>query len=89
MKQNFLTKLFSDDNDINEKSVIGFASFGIMSLFAFADLLTGYFGKDLIINEFIYNSFMVMTLGSLGIGSVDKFINKKSQNKNEEEEVIE
>jgi len=88
MKQSFLTKLFSDNNDINEKSVIGFASFGIMSLFAFADLLTGYFGKDLIINEFIYNSFMIMTLGALGIGSVDKFINKKSS-KSEDEDVVE
>ena len=88
MKQSFLTKLFSDNNDINEKSVIGFASFGIMSLFAFTDLLTGYFGKDLIINEFIYNSFMIMTLGALGIGSVDKFINKKSS-KSEDEDVVE
>jgi hypothetical protein len=41
------------------------------------DLVTGYFGKDLIINEFIYNSFLVICLGSFGIGSVDKFINSK------------
>jgi hypothetical protein len=47
--------LFKDENDINEKSVVGFLSFAIMVLFAFADLLTGYFGKDLVINEFIYN----------------------------------
>ena len=70
--------LFKDSNDINEKSVIGFAAFGIMTIFAIVDLVTGYFGKDLVINEFIYNSFLIMTLGAFGIASVDKFINKKS-----------
>ena len=33
--------IFKDDNDINEKSVVGFASFVIMTLFAIADLVTG------------------------------------------------
>ena len=47
--------LFKDDNDINEKSVIGFISFLIMVMFALTDLLTGYLGKDLVINEFIYD----------------------------------
>ena len=42
--------LFKDNNDINEKSVVGFASFVIMVLFAVLDLVTGYFGKDLVIN---------------------------------------
>ena len=37
--------LFKDENDINEKSVVGFAAFVIMVVFAFADLVTGYFGK--------------------------------------------
>jgi hypothetical protein len=27
--------IFKDDNDINEKSIVGFASFAIMVLFAF------------------------------------------------------
>jgi hypothetical protein len=53
--------IFKDENDINEKSVVGFASFVIMVLFAIADLTTGYFGKDLVINEFVYNSFVIVT----------------------------
>tara|TARA_R110001592_G_scaffold64818_1_gene199138 strand:+ start:27634 stop:27873 length:240 start_codon:yes stop_codon:yes gene_type:complete len=73
--------LFKDENDINEKSVVGFLSFAIMVLFAFADLLTGYFGKDLVINEFIYNSFVVITLGSFGIAEVGKIFGKKGQEK--------
>ncbi len=77
--KNFFNNLFSDKNDINEKSVIGFAAFGVMTLFALADLITGYLGKDLVINEFIYNSFLTITLGSLGIGSIDKFVNRSKK----------
>jgi hypothetical protein len=69
--------IFKDKNDINEKSVVGFASFAIMTLFAFADLATGYFGKDLVINEFIYNSFVIITLGSFGIAEAGKIFGKK------------
>jgi hypothetical protein len=82
----FWKELFSDDNHINEKSVVGFASFAVMVLAMIADLVTGYFGKDLVINEFIYNSFLVICLGSFGIGSIDKFINSKKPNSTEEEE---
>ncbi len=78
-----LTELFRDSNDINEKSVIGFASFIVMVLFACVDLVTGYMGKPLIINEFIFNSFLIMTLGAFGIASVDKFINSKYENKSQ------
>ena len=69
--------LFKDENDINEKSVVGFASFAIMTMFAVADLLTGYLGKDLVINEFIYNSFVIITLGSFGIAEAGKIFGKK------------
>ena len=69
--------IFKDENDINEKSVVGFASFAIMVLFAIADLLTGYLGKDLVINEFVYNSFVIITLGSFGIGEIGKVFGKK------------
>ena len=68
--------IFKDENDINEKSVVGFAAFAIMTLFAFVDLATGYFGKDLVINELIYNSFVVVTLGSFGIAGLEKFAKK-------------
>ena len=68
--------IFKDENDINEKSVVGFAAFAIMTLFAFVDLATGYFGKDLVINELIYNSFVFVTLGSFGIAGIEKFAKK-------------
>ena len=72
--------IFKDSNDWNEKSIVGFCSFVIMVLFAIADLVTGYFGKDLVINEYIYNSFLWIVLGSFGIDSAQKVFgkNKKS-----------
>jgi len=65
--------LFKEKNDINEKNVIGFASFIVMTLFAIADLLTSLIAdKDLIINEVVYNSFVWVTLGCFGISAVEK-----------------
>ena len=70
--------LFKDDNNINEKSVVGFIAFAVMVLFALADLFLGFFGgKDLIINEHIYDSFVIVTLGAFGIAEVGKIFGKK------------
>lgn len=69
--------IFKDENDINEKSVVGFASFTIMVIFAVADIITGFFGKDLVIQEFIYDSFLFITLGSFGIAEAGKIFGKK------------
>ena len=69
--------IFKDSNDINEKTVVGFASFAIMTIFAVVDLITGYFGKDLVINEFIYDSFLFITLGSFGIAELGKIFNNR------------
>ena len=77
------TDIFKDTNDVNEKSVVGFMAFVIMVVFAVADIVTGYIGKDLVINEFIFNAFLWIVLGSFGIGSIDKFINKNKENENE------
>jgi hypothetical protein len=74
--KNFMT-IFKDGNDWNEKSIIGFLAFAVMVMFAIADLATGYFGKDLVIQEFIYNSFVWVVLGSFGIDGVTKFAGKK------------
>lgn len=70
-------EIFKDQNDINEKSVIGFMSFAVMVIFAIVDLVTGYLGKDLVINEFIYDSFTLITLGCFGIAGLEKIFGKK------------
>ena len=74
----WIREIFRDKNDINEKSVVGFLSFAVMVIFAVADLVTGYVGEDLVINEFIYNSFVLITLGSLGIAGAEKIFGSKS-----------
>jgi ABC-type uncharacterized transport system permease subunit len=83
--KNFFKQLFSDDNHINEKSFIGFLAFCVMVLCMIVDLVTGWMGKPLLINEFVFNSFLIITLGSFGIASVDKYINsKREENENAE-----
>ena len=37
--------IFKDDNNWNEKAIIGFIAFIIMCIIMIADLLTGWFGK--------------------------------------------
>lgn len=74
-------ELFKDDNDINEKSVVGFGSFIVMVVFAAADIVTGAFGTDLVINEFVYNSFVIITLGSFGIAEAGKVFGSKKDSK--------
>jgi hypothetical protein len=76
----FLKNLFSDNNDINEKSVVGFMAFMVMVVAMAVDLITGYMGKELLINEYIFNGFLVITLGSFGIAAVDKYVTKKADN---------
>ena len=71
--------MFKDKNDVNEKNVVGFLSFAVMVIFAIADIGSGIFGKDLVINEFIYNSFVIITLGSFGIDGLQKFASKKDK----------
>ena len=75
----FFSDLFDDSNSINEKAIIGFISFIIMIVFAIVDIITGTMHKELVVNEFIYDSFKVLTIACFGIASVDKFINKKNQ----------
>ena len=68
--------IFKNNNDWNEKSIVGFVAFVIMVLFALTDLFTGYLGKDLVINETIYNAFTWIVIGCFGIAGVEKFAGK-------------
>jgi|TARA_R100000234_G_scaffold94401_1_gene62645 hypothetical protein len=69
-------KIFKDNNDWNEKSIIGFVAFLIMVVVMIIDLVTGAVGADLVINEFVYDSFVWVVLGCFGISGVEKFAKK-------------
>ena len=68
--------IFKNNNDWNEKTIVGFIAFVVMVCFALLDLTTGYLGKDLVINETIYNSFTWIVIGCFGIAGVEKFAGK-------------
>ena len=69
-------EIFKDNNDWNEKAIIGFIAFVIMCLIMIAYLVTGWVGKDLVINEFVYDSFVFVVLGCFGIAGLEKFAKK-------------
>lgn len=69
--------LFLDDNDINEKAIIGFISFGLMTIFGACDLITAFYQWDLVISDTIYTSFVVVTLGAFGISEAGKAFGSK------------
>ena len=79
MKQ-FIKDLFNDQNSINEKSIVGFIAFIMMIVTLTGDIVTGVLGREMPIHEFIFDGFMVIVLGSFGIASVDKWINKTKNN---------
>lgn len=69
--------IFKKSNDYNEKTVVGFISFAIMTVVMIVDLITGFIGQPLLINEYVFNAFMYITLGSFGIAGLEKFASKE------------
>ena len=70
--------IFKDKNDYNEKTIVGFMSFSVMSIAAIADIVTGILGNELIISDTVFNSFVIITLGAFGIAEAGKIFNPKS-----------
>ena len=71
--------IFKDKNDFNEKTIVGFMSFSVMSIAALADVVTGIMGNELVISDTIFNSFVIITLGSFGIDGVTKIFTKNKE----------
>ena len=69
-------ELFKDKNEYNEKNIIGFLSFALMCVFGIVDLAMGIIGIELMVNDYIYNSFVWVTLGSFGIAGAEKVYKK-------------
>lgn len=69
--------IFKDDNDYNEKSIIGFISFAIMVIIALTEIIISIFGGELKVSEFIYDSFFWITVSSFAIDEGGKLLRKK------------
>ena len=78
--------IFKKSNDYNEKVIIGFLSFTVMVGAIVVDLVTGYMGKALELNEYIFDAFMYICLGSFLPDVLEKFAGFKHGNKTNNEE---
>jgi hypothetical protein len=72
--------IFENKNKYNEKNIVGFLSFAMMTLFALTDIGTGLWGRQLVINDIIFNSFVYITLGAFGIAEAGRIFGKKEEN---------
>jgi len=80
----FWKDLVSDNNDINEKSFVGVVSFFAMIFTLIADVVTGILGQELVIKEFIFDGFLILTSVSFGISMAGTaFGNKESKDTEE------
>ena len=78
-------ELISDDNQINEQAFVGVISFFAMVFVLFVDVITGIIGNELVIKEFIFDGFMLLTLGAFGITTAGRIMSLKNKSKKEEE----
>lgn len=76
-KINAFFSIFKDNNDWNEKNIIGFIAFAIMVIVMIADIITGICGKDLVIEEYVYNSFLILVLGCFGISGLESIFKRR------------
>ena len=89
----FFRELISDNNNINEQAFVGVISFFAMVFVLLVDVVTGILSKELIIKEFIFDGFMILTLGAFGITTAGRIMSlkKKAEEKEKssnEEEVV-
>lgn len=71
--------IFKDDNDWNEKSIIGFIAFLVMVAVVAVDLVTGWMGRELVINDYVFNAFTIIVLGCFGISGAENIMGKKTK----------
>jgi hypothetical protein len=77
----FFRELISDDNQINEQAFVGVVAFFAMLFILMVDVITNILGKEIIIKEFIFDGFMILTLGAFGITTAGRIMSLKKKNK--------
>jgi hypothetical protein len=75
----FFRDLISDDNAINEQAFVGVISFFAMVFTLLVDVITGIIGNELVIKEFIFDGFMLLTLGAFGITTAGRIMKLKNK----------
>jgi len=82
----FFRELISDDNHINEQAFVGVVAFFAMVFILIVDVITGIMSKELIIKEFIFDGFMILTLGAFGITTAGRIMSLKKKAADEKKE---
>jgi hypothetical protein len=77
--------IFKKSSDYNEKVIIGFLSFMVMVVAIIVDLVTGWLGKPLVLNEYIFDAFTFITLGSFLPDVIEKFAGFRGGNNSSKE----
>jgi hypothetical protein len=86
---NFFKQLVSENNTINEKAFVGVVAFGMMVITLVTDIVTGVMGQEMPIHEFVFEGFLVITLGAFGIAEAGKIFGQRKgglEKKKESEE---
>ena len=84
----FFRELISDNNEINEQAFVGVISFFAMVFVLLVDVITGVIGNELVIKEFIFDGFMLLTLGAFGITTAGRIFKLKRQAEEKKEEQV-
>jgi hypothetical protein len=64
MIKNYIWHLLNDKSPLNAAIAIGFKAFVMMCIFAVADIGTGLVGKDLVVSDTIYHSFVAIVFAA-------------------------
>ena len=80
----FFRELLSDTNSLNEKTFVGLLAFGLIIATITCDIMTGFMGREMPIHEFVFDGIMFIVLGAFFGTSLDKWINKKGENKKDD-----
>ncbi len=69
-------EIFKDDNDWNEKSIIGFVAFMVLLVILIIDVVFTVGGDSLDVSELVYETLLFIVKGCFGISGVQKFAKK-------------
>lgn len=83
----FFRELISDNNHINEQTFVGVVSFFAMVFVLLVDVVAAIWSKEVVVKEFIFDGFMLLTLGAFGITTAGRIFNLKKKSTDKKEEV--
>jgi hypothetical protein len=70
------------------KHLLELYAFFSMVFILFVDVITGIVSKELVIQEFIFDGFMILTLGAFGITTAGRIFKLKKQVEEKKEEEV-